>query len=175
MSAFVVSKAHIDALVTAGLALPGRHGPLAWFWPEVTPEEIRYAEQRCALGIYQQRRHVLTGRTAGRVGAMLWAENQRSVNYCYDQDGLEEPFEFRPLPGNLLDTRVSVVVLKAVDCYEYQSCERPEWERSEAKAYCDALRAVAIRRLPGYDDAPSWEVDDPDVFVNLAPATDSGP
>jgi hypothetical protein len=174
VSAYVVSKAHVDALVTAGLAMPGRHAPLAWVWPEITPEEVRYAEQRCALGVYQQRRHVLTMRTAGRVGAMLWAENQRSVNHHYDEDDWERPFEFRRLPGNLLDARIPVVVLKAVDCYEYQSCEHPAWERSEAKAFCDALRAVAIARLPGYDDAPAWEIDDPDVFVNLAPATDRG-
>jgi hypothetical protein len=48
-------------------------------------------------------------------------------------------------------------VFKALDCYEYQSCEHAEWEDSEAKSFCDALRKRAGTKVPGYEEAP-WEV-----------------
>jgi len=50
-----------------------------------------------------------------------------------------------------------VAVLKACDGYEYQACEHPGWEASEAHAYINALRRRAIHALPGYDEA-AWEV-----------------
>ena len=50
-----------------------------------------------------------------------------------------------------------VVILSAIACYEYQSCEHPGWATSEAHDFCHALRIKMIRMLPGYADAP-WEV-----------------
>jgi len=56
-----------------------------------------------------------------------------------------------------------VITLSLISCYEYQSCEHPEWRTSEARAICEALRKLAIRNLPGYDEAP-WHADTRDVF-----------
>ena len=153
MSAFVVSKSHIDALVTAGLWLPIPNGPLRWFHPEIDPTRS-YHEQ---AGNQRQ----LTRETTGRVGAMLWAENMYSFNARYKEEGWEEPYVFAELPG----TPDPVAVLKMISCYEYQSCEHVEWRRSEAHQFCDALRLAAIRRLPGYDEAP-WEAKSPAAFLN---------
>lgn len=141
MSAYQVNKVHIDALVTAGLSFrPGRHdGPLHWYHEDET--------------------HVLNDGTAGQVGAMLWAENARSVNHRYSEDEWEEPYEHSHLQGRV----DPVVVLAALVCYRYQSCETPDWPQSEAYAFCQALEASMIRRLPGYDNAP-WEITDPNVF-----------
>lgn len=172
MSAFVVSEAHVDALVTAGLVLPD-HKPLIWLWPEPADDELMDAYRRGepwgpgAASVYEKKRHELTLATAGRVGAMLWAENQRSVNHRYDEDDWEAPYEFRQMRGNLLDHRVPVVVLHAIAGFEYQSCEHLEWHRSEAKAFCEALRLAAIDRLPGYQDAPSWHITERDFFLSL--------
>jgi hypothetical protein len=50
-----------------------------------------------------------------------------------------------------------VCVLKLCDGYEYQCSESPRYNASEA---CDIVRRVrghAIRRLPGYDEAP-WSI-----------------
>ena len=55
-----------------------------------------------------------------------------------------------------------VEALKALDCYEYQSCEHPEWETSEAFEFCRAMRNLLIGCLPGYD-AAQWEWDDAPV------------
>ena len=45
-------------------------------------------------------------------------------------------------------------VLKATDCYEYQSCEHPEWPSSNAHDFIQALRKDAWRLLEGYEEAP---------------------
>jgi hypothetical protein len=58
------------------------------------------------------------------------------------------------------------VVLKAIDCYRYQSCEHPGWASSEAQQFCLALQALAINHLPGYDQAP-WDITDPNVFTTI--------
>ena len=50
-----------------------------------------------------------------------------------------------------------VQCLKMIDCYEYQSREGADWERSVARAFCEALRRRLIGALPGYEDA-AWGV-----------------
>jgi hypothetical protein len=165
MSAFVVAKAHIDALITAGLHQPWmNYGPLRWFDSEDFepgcfqegepwgPETHRWLESH---------RRELTGATAGQVGAMLWAENRRSVNHRYAEDEWEAPYVFDRLPGS----PAPVDTLKAIDGYEYQSCEHPEWRRSEAFAFCEALRGRVIHHLPGYHASEAWHITDRFVFV----------
>lgn len=165
MSAFVVGKAHIDGLIVGGLKLVQPGSPLRWFWPQLGLEDEAAAYRRGdpwgpeAIRLYSERRRELTTETAGRVGAMLWAENRRSVDHRYDEEEIEPVYE---APNSRQLARVGavdpLVILRALSCYEYQSCEHPEWESSEAHAFCDALRATAIRRLPGFDDAPGWEL-----------------
>jgi hypothetical protein len=144
VSAFVVSTVHIDAMLTAGLRLEQPYGrdPLVWFWPAIdaasdrgswTSEELQHQAR--------QRRRELTHASAGRVGAMLLAENRRSVDHRYDEQEWEEPYLFHALPG----VPDPVIVLKAIACYRYQSCEHPDWPASEAAA--------------------PWEIDDAQVFT----------
>jgi len=162
VSAFVVSTVHIDAMLTAGLRLEQPYGrdPLVWFWPAIdagsdrgswTSQELQHQAR--------QRRRELTHASAGRVGAMLLAENRRSVDHRYDEQEWEEPYLFHALPG----VPDPVIVLKAIACYRYQSCEHPDWPDSEAAAFCQALQSRSITCLPGYAAAP-WEIDDAQVF-----------
>lgn len=146
MSAFVVSKEHIDALVTAGLEFGRPYGPMRWYWGNPA------------------RSNELRAETAGQVGAMLWAENQRSVNFRYTEDEIEEPYQFERMPGTPIPP---VIVLKALQCFEYQACESDDWRETEAYAFCQALRKRAISRLGGYDAAP-WEISGRDVFLTGA-------
>lgn len=152
MSAFLVCKTHIDALLTAGLRLDPSHGPLRWWYPAIDPNRD--------ISGQNPGRYELTRETAGQVGAMLMAENQRSVNHRYDEDDWEPPYLFSELHGS----PDPVVVLKAIGCYEYQSCEHDGWQASEAFQFCEALRRRAIRKLPGYSEGPGWEISDPAVF-----------
>lgn len=144
MSAFVVEKAHISAMLRKGLQPRGYTGPLTW-----------------RRNGNQQR---LTRETANQVGQMLLDENVKSVSYRYPDDSVTD------LPGRLnaewlipfklnspfFRTPTSMECLKLISCYEYQSCEHPDWKESEAYAFCQALRHRAIDSLPGYDEAP-WE------------------
>lgn len=160
MSAFVVSKAHIDAMVHAGLRVTvHRHSPLSWLTPEELPGPADYQPGEpwgpTAIETAQRARRTLTRETANQVGAMLWAENRRSVNHRYAEDEIEPGPYVYARPRN--DGYGPVAILKAIDCYEYQACEHPEWERSEAHAFCQALRKAMIHGLPGYEGA-AWEI-----------------
>lgn len=158
MSAFIVGKAHIDAMVQAGLSYgePHRHnGTLCWhIKEEADGEDYERGEPwgPMAVANSQRRRRELTRDTANRVGAMLWNENKRSVDHRYNEANDREVYRFA-------SSRVTnpVAILKAINCYEYQSCEHPEWETSEAQAFCAALTGAMVRSLPGYDEA-EWEI-----------------
>jgi hypothetical protein len=50
---------------------------------------------------------------------------------------------------------------KALDCYEYQSCEHPGWSASGARAFCERLRSSLVGAMAGYGDAPwEWTLDE---------------
>jgi hypothetical protein len=121
MSAWVVSKRHIDAMVTELLKDQYIHDL-------IDPD---------------------------KVGALLWDENHKSVFHRYPtHKGKHSPprYAYKPNP------QPPVVVLKAVACYEYQTCERPDWPGSEAFRVAKQIESAAISRLPGYSEAP-WGID----------------
>jgi hypothetical protein len=108
------------------------------------------------------------------IGQMLWNENYASVNHRYSES--EEAPVYTPTLTN--EPLSPIAVLKALDCYEYQSCEHPGWKASDAKTLIDTIRGIiftdhpewaamvprygstteAYHLLPEYDAAP-WEVD----------------
>lgn len=154
MSAFIVSPAHIDALIQAGLraGAPARGGfTLQW---RIGDDPEYHGDYTAYCVAVQQQTRELTRATADRVGAMLWNENKASVDHRYQEANEREVYDFTP-------SRVTdpVTILKSLACYEYQSCEHPAWEASEAKAFCEALRDAVITMLPGYDAAP-WGIED---------------
>lgn len=120
------------------------------------------------------------------LGELLWSENYRSVNYRYR--------EGEPVPAYVLHTTEAplspVAVAKAANCLEYQSCEHPEWEESEAKVALDLILAAAEARMSAHErvvapiswapnhsapryrqgaeyDALPWEFHDLDLAVAL--------
>lgn len=159
MSTFVVTVEHIRAMVNAGLEM--EYGPLSWKIRSMTEEERERAYQPGApwgpeaQEIVSRILRELTPATAEAVGAMLLAENRRSVDHRYDEDELEDVYTHAPS-----SEREPVEILKAIACYEYQSCESPRWDESEAYNFCQALRRDVVRRLYGYDEA-EWEIDEP--------------
>lgn len=152
MSAWIVSKAHIDAIVYAALCYPSPSSSLTWKDSEGRKQSLSRAS---------------TSEVRDYVGRMLWMENLVSVAYRYpdDKDGQ------RPGPGGLTQAEIigytyavprrrpSVVeALKLINCFSYQSCEHPGWEKSEALAFCTVLTSALIDELPGYEAAPwGWE------------------
>ena len=148
MSAYIVSNAHIDALITFGLQ--DRHGghELRWFHEGDGPDPW----------------HTLELGNASEVGRMLLLENHRSVAYRYSEPVELVTYEY-VRAGWAVGRIDPVKILGALYCFEYQSCECDDWKQSEAFAFCDALRHRAIHKLPGYDAGP-WDVHGPaDVLV----------
>lgn len=151
MSAYILSQEHIDCLVDAALT----------------------ALHNSGFSYYHNgERHPVDPFNIDDLGRMLWRENIKSVAYRY-----QERTENNTLPGPIptpdpesyhhehIPYLVNpVVVLKAIACYEYQTCEHPEWEESAACAFCEALRSRMIYLLPGYEEAPGWDITDRKVY-----------
>src|SRR5581483_9476890 len=162
MSAWLVSKRHVDVLVSAALQFPQHGSKLRFRIRDVPTKPSDYAKGEpwgpTAIKTFNERMTEVTRTNASDVGQMLWTENHKSLRHRYtdaDESWPAEQYDFAEIHGRL----DPVVVLKAIDCYEYQSCEHPEWEESAAYSLCDALRRVAIARLPGYESAP-WGLDE---------------
>lgn len=178
MSAFIVNRDHITAMLRFGLAPSRSCGSVTWY--DCDPDSIEYQSGQADAywAELASHRHELRYTTADAVGQMLTDECVRSVSHRYpDTNDLPgtfvltdagefgdwfEPYRYPPMqPGN---RPTAVEVLKLISCYEYQSCEHPGWNSSEAKRFCDALRDWAINDLPGYDEA-DWEYRGPKALA----------
>lgn len=145
MSAYIENRAHIDALVTLA-----KDGP--------ADRAVSYPGDGW---------HMSCGASNDPdiIGRMLIAENIRSVQYRYRGEAVET------LPGpcdksSLLDYRYTrgraltiIEGLAALDGYDYQTCECPDWRTTEAYAFVEQLRSRLIGCLPGYDEAGTWSID----------------
>ena len=135
MSAFIVDPEHIHVLIWAGLR-HHRGWELRWYYDNPT------------------RVGVLTGDTVDTVGQMLLDANTASVNARYREDTEAGDYRWRT-PRSTGWTPVEVI--KALQCYIYQSCEVPDWDGSQAERFCDSLLDALISALPGYAAAP-WTI-----------------
>lgn len=151
MSAFIQSKDHIDLLVTAAI-----DRDLRWF----TDDRPRTSDKT-------YREVIRNAKEVGgdAIGSMLVAANVQSVSYRYsDSDDLPGPVDAyygRPFKYERVTSYVSVgTLLNAVAGYEYQSCEHDEWEVSEARFFCTALREALCREVTG-DGIEGWSWDRP--------------
>ena len=149
MSAWMVSKGHIDALIRISLEGPKDGNRRQWSRPYFQHQELTYTQ-------------------ADLLGETLTKENLASINYRYpdtvhNPDNTPgpvehywlEPYEYRSSQAKHI---TAVEALKAIACYEYQACEHPQWEQSEARAFCQLLREHIICALPGFDAAP-WGIE----------------
>lgn len=162
MSAFEVSTNHIRVIINAGLT-KGYGNHLEWMVRLSTEDEIDTVLARghaWGAGMIRGAQsifRVLNAGSAEAVGAMLVAQNQRSVSFRYgDDDGADNDME--PVYQHGPTRSYSPVgLLKIIKCYEYQSCETPDWDTSEAHNFCAALKDQLVHLLPAWDDAP-WAI-----------------
>jgi hypothetical protein len=181
MSAFIVSRAHIDALVRTAISGPSDaegqwHGP-SWS-RECEPREIIAGSPQYGTTSVQWIKLATAGMaelvsndgeiSADELGRILWTENVASVRYRYPNDAPgEEPGTYTQdgtpewhhgytynRDGRPL---TAVEAFKAISCLDYQSCEHPEWRESEASRILESLKDALISVLPGYS-AASWEI-----------------
>jgi hypothetical protein len=150
MSAFVVSRSHIRYLVDAAAYLAQR-----------TKVSFRYTENLVI-------RPGCDKETKAAIGQELWNENIKSVQECYPEDSLDE------LPGPIGENYTLTVddfpprpfhdwslvqIIKACDCYAYQSCEHYGWHDSAARQFTETIIDRVCMELPGYDDA-NWQINE---------------
>jgi len=159
MSAYVVDKAHIDAILRAAEALLQRAGyGLTWYARD--PAGMTDQERQAA---YRRLDHS----DLDEVGQMLLDECVASVGDRYQDDGITDlpgpidaywliPYKYdrRAGEGPGCSAPSPVETLKLVHCYIYQSCEHDGWKDSEARRFCRALEGTSARLVPGYDEAP---------------------
>ena len=156
MSAFVVSKSHINAIIQAGLNV--QYKPFSWY-DRTEDGELKY---------YQ-----LTMHNASEVGQMLLDECVHSVSYRYGDDSIANlpgpsnaewllPFEWK----SFVKRPTALEAIKIIGSYKYQSCEHPEWRISNARAFCNKLIEILVTQLPGYDGAP-WTWDDDKYYLDI--------
>jgi len=131
MSAFLVSSNHIDVLVHARRVL--RHKTFGRIGGDTTDTEL---------------------------GQMLWRENMLSLAARVPTDASVDEVALATYSATAYPPgRFSIVeLLKAIHCYEYQSCEHDGWDTSEARAYCRAVERELLGLLPGYESAP-WAIE----------------
>lgn len=156
MSAFVVSKAHIDRLVALALYGPQDQGGPSYAG-DATWEPIRwYSEDPSSLrgdtgqNYFRHLNHITRhAREVGGdgIGSMLLAANIRSIEARYPDtvghpenrpgwDGEPDAYSFP-----VLTEHVTVAEgLRAISCFEYQACEFEGWLDSEAHSFCDSMR-----------------------------------
>lgn len=140
MSAWIVSKRHIDLLVSAAIAhkLIDR---------EDADETGRMLWRECLTSVAYRYPNDADGERPGPV-----AFRDADVDaYTWEPYAVEDPY----------------LVLKQAHCYDYQSCEHPGYADSSASnlmdALCEAIDASADlpaelpRPCPAYDAAP-WGV-----------------
>ena len=110
-----------------------------------------------------------TARLHGRdgLGQLLMDECRKSVSHRYPADTPETlpgwaedyliPYRYTAPPAlpNLYETH------KNLSCYQYQSCEHPEWESSFARELITEIRAQVCTALKMTDqqvyDSQEWE------------------
>jgi hypothetical protein len=178
MSAYIVPRAHIAALVRAAYRGPNSGRPVnpdtvwrrpTWFASDPRALEWDHATPGAYFAALSEIRREVDHESIPKVAQMLLDANVASVSHRYPDDKPDElpgpidAYYVRPVGWQAAESNAPslapVAVLKALDGYEYQACERDDWPDSEARAFCDALRGAVIHHLPGYDDA-AWEIDD---------------
>ena len=177
MSAWIVSKRHIDVMVQSALVGPTdlhRWNPMSdgfsWYHngthrldltAEVGDESAPAVAGFSGLELVPP----------SVLGQRLWNENRRSVDHRYGEENEEHLYAFAPVyedgvttigASGLTQTLKPLVpaaeLVKGIACYEYQSCEHAGWEGSEAHAFCEAMEDMILHSLPGWESAPwGWD------------------
>lgn len=99
-----------------------------------------------ALVQYEVAKKGVTSRTLDNYGTELWRTNNRSVNHRYDEKNRLPRYE-----ATLVTIKLKPeAVLRALDSWEYQSCEKPGWEDSRGGRLAARLREAIKAEHPAF-------------------------
>lgn len=183
MSAFVVNKTHIDLLVRAAIQASRPNNKFSWWQVDAEGKYAGWRElDEYADGSEEDYWEHKAKCSPSRLGQILVSENVASVSYRYPDDNPEAGDLPGPIDAYYMapyvyeDPRVNLnagQVFAAIDCLDYQSCEHPGWETSEAYALLRSLRDAYCRKVEGYGGSPlifdlQWVADQPqDTSISL--------
>lgn len=188
MSAFVVDKTHVAAIVRAGVQAGKGPGTSHVRWFSEDPEAM--ASMATDADDYWRRFRAMSREldpwsadSVARACALLTTAVVASVKHRYpdatdtDLPGPAEPYwtTMTPAAWAKLVSNAPIyppaAMLKAIDGYEYQACELPRWRSTETYRFLEALRSALIRDLPGYEAGP-WTIEDGDTTGQVILLTD---
>ena len=136
MSAFQVSKKHIDVLVAARAL--NRFGMRS---------DERPSDDETGAMLLRENMRSLAARYPNDTPLDEMSEAAIST-YRFD----------RGMLAQVTMRQISVVeIIKAIHCYEYQACEHDGWAGSDARRYCAELMQICTHALPGYAEA-AWGI-----------------
>ena len=130
MSAFIVSKDHIDAILTFAMS------------------------NKMSAPVSKSSNHLIVKEHLNTLGGILWRENHKSVNARYGERKRTPRYEFTYFTKRNLTLPVFV---KLIHCLNYQSCEHRGWDKSLANQILISFLNQATRKIVGYDEAP-WDL-----------------
>lgn len=154
MSAFMVGRQHINAMVTVFLYGPTR--PAGGFQRWEMPRHHTYITQD----------HERNEITPDELGQLLWRENYRSVMGRYpdcNPDNLPGPNDFSPADIAFYTFERSRTVptvaqtYNMLRCYEYQSCEHDDWQTSPAHRFVEQLKDKLFQTYEDVKRDNTWE------------------
>lgn len=148
----VCTDHHLAYLLAAAMHLAGGENPRGY-------QDFRWET-------YLLEEMVLTPETIRWTGQMLRDTNEESVR---GWTGGPLP-EYRPFRVTGFRTREDmdfspVETIRAARHYADQAVHSPGWTRSHAACFIKALTEAAIRRLPGYAEAPPEGPPSADIFT----------
>ena len=93
------------------------------------------------------------------IAEALAIENNASLDHRYPKDADKKADQIyfalcKDSARKIPKTFSAVEIIKLAQCYDYQACEHPEYEASDAKQLIKAIISKAITKLPGYESAP---------------------
>lgn len=143
MSAWIVSKTHIDSLVQAGIERE-----------MVRPEDAtEFGRMLWAENLASIHARYPDTRDGGMYPGPIDFKAEDVETYTYE-----------PLDGSSLDAEG--VVFMAAGCYDYQTCEHNEYTGSKAEQFVNMLTACTEKS----DQKGPWGVDSRDAFLVTANA-----
>jgi hypothetical protein len=141
VSAWIVSKTHIDALVQAGIE-----------------REMVRPDEADEFG------RMLWGENLASIH-YRYPDTVENGNYPGPNDFRDsdvDTYTYEPLDGEAgISLRAEAVVNAAAGCYDYQSCEHPGYENSKARQFVTMLHTLTENA----EGKGPWGIDNRDAFV----------
>lgn len=136
MSAYLVSDNHLNVLVSYFTS--SIHGSGLWCkvngeYTYLTPDNAKY------------------------IAYELHKENCRSLDHRYDEHNVDENYQFKYVRT---DAYSPLEIAGAIDCLEYQSCEREDYHQSEAYSLLCNMRKHLLREMAEkeFGNETTWEI-----------------